>query len=186
MIYSFGTPEIMRKLRDLSGYFNSVGFRAVLEDTGMAYVNLAKADAPISRNPGSTGLVAGGALRASIYHTVNNFGTLDVNVTIKAGGPMAPYAPHVEFGTAPSMRIPINKQVMFWMEDSAGRKVQVPWHLMGGQAGLSAKGYMAKFRQIVWHPGTRAQPFFFKQVPIILPRLMNALSTSIRQQWNRL
>lgn len=188
-----GYGDIASKIARLSNFYRSPALRAVLEDAGQAYVNLAKTDAPISRNPGvsynqfgtiGASMVAGGGLRNSIEHAINNFGSTEVTLRIKAGGPSAPYAPHVEFGTTESMRIAVRKQVMFWMEDGEGRKVQFPWNLMAGQAALRSQGYMAKFRQIVWHPGTRAQPFFFKQLPIVFPRLINALVRAINAEWS--
>src|SRR5574339_309877 len=182
-IIIIGHDELLRKLQGLSGFLSSSGFRAILEDTGSFFVDLAKKDAPVSKNPGAKGLVAGAGLRSSIRYQVLNFGTPEVRISVKAGGPNAPYAPYVEFGTKDSMRIAINRQTMFWMEDGAGRKLQTPWRLMGGMAAVNAKGYMAKFRQIVWHPGTRAQPFFYKQLPIIMPKLLLAMKKELETKW---
>jgi hypothetical protein len=181
-----GGPALLAKLKAMSGFLSSPQFRALLEDAGQSYVNYAKADCPISKNPGATGLVNGGALRGSIRYAVNNFGTDGVNVTINAGGANAPYAPAVEFGATSSMRVAVNRQVMFWVEDGAGRKVQNPWSTGAFAPGvMQAKGWNAKYRHIVWHPGTRPQPFFFKQVPRVINKFFAALKASINQAWDQ-
>lgn len=182
-VFIFGTEKLMAKFRQLEGFLQSPDFYGLLQDAGQAYVNLAKKAAPISASPSSTGngkLVRGGALRSSIHHTVEQFGTPNVRVRIGAGGPGARYARYVEQGTKPSARVPVNKQWMFWMEDGAGRTVNTPWFR---SKGAMADGWTAHFRKFVWHPGTRAQPFFFKQMPIVTQRFMSALTRLINQKF---
>lgn len=179
----FGTPALMKKLNALKGFLQSPAFRSVLEDTGQNYVDLAKRAAPVSRSPGATGLVAGGALRGSINYAIQNFGTNFVTVQVGAGGPGARYAMYVEFGTEPSMRVPINKRFMHWIEDGAGRTVNFPW--VPGATYPQGGGWNDKFRSFVWHPGTRAQPFFFQHLPIVTDRLMRALARTINSEFAR-
>lgn len=172
-----GSQELMKKIEYFGNFLSSIEFRSILEDAGQLYVDLAKQAAPISRNPGATGLTAGGALRGSINYTVENFGSDAAQVRVGAGGPGARYAMYVEFGTEPSMRVPINKTVMHWVEDGAGRTVQFPW--VAGAKYPAGGGWTDKFRQFVWHPGTRAQPFFFQQMPIVADRLTMAIQRAI-------
>jgi HK97 gp10 family phage protein len=178
----FGSEELMQKLHALGNFFEGDTFRGILEDAGQAYVNLAKAEAPISRSPGATGLVSGGALRNSINYQVEEFGTPQVTLRIGAGGPGAGYAQYVEEGTRDSIRMAINRKVMFWMEDGAGRTVNVPW-TNGAPTGT---GWTAHYRKVVWHPGTRAQPFFFKHAENISTRLMMAITRAINSEFNKL
>lgn len=175
----FGSEALMKKLRALENFFGSDSFKGILEDVGQAYVNLAKADAPISRSPGATGLVAGGQLRNSINYAVEEFGTPMVTLRIGAGGPGARYAQYVEEGTKDSIRMAVNRKSMFWMEDGAGRTVNIPW--VGPPP--SGSGWSTHFRKVVWHPGTRAQPFFFKHAERISTRLMLAIQRTINAEF---
>lgn len=175
----FGSEELMLKLRSLSNFFGGDTFKGILMDAGQAYVNLAKADAPISRSPGATGLVAGGALRGSINYRIEEFGTPNVTLRVGAGGPGAGYAQYVEEGTRDSVRMAINKKTMFWMEDGAGRTVNVPW----SGSPPAGSGWTSHFRKVVWHPGTRAQPFFFKHADNISGRLIMAITRAINAEF---
>ncbi len=177
VIKVFGSDELMIKLRTLTNFFQSEGFRGVLEDAGQAYVDLAKREVPVSRSPGATGLVAGGALRNSINYRVAEFGTPGVRLEVGAGGPGARYASYVEEGTKDSIRMAINKQVMFWQEDGAGRTINQPF------TGVKGSGWSNHYRKIVWHPGTRPQPFFFKHADKIAQRLIAAISREITRQF---
>lgn len=176
----FGSEELMAKLRAIGNFFGGDTFQGILNDAGQAYVNYAKADAPISRSPGATGLVAGGQLRNSINYRITEFGTPKVTLEVGAGGPGAGYAQYVEEGTRDSVRMAVNKKTMFWMEDGAGRTVNIPW--VGPPP--AGSGWTSHFRKVVWHPGTRAQPFFFKHANNISNRLIMAIQRAINAEFN--
>jgi len=183
VVQIYGNQELIKKMEYLGGFISSPRFRAVLNDAGQYYVDRAKASAPISRNPGSRGLIAGGALRSSINYDIQNFGTYAVTLRVGAGGPGARYASYVEFGTEPHGPIlPVRAQAMHWMEDGAGRSVN--FNVYKGRT--TPKNWSDVFaKSITQHPGTRAQPFFFEHLQPTVDRLMMALQRVLTEQMNR-
>ncbi len=175
----FGSDELMAKLQALQGYFQGDVFKGVLNDAGQMYVNLAKRDAPISKSPGATGLVAGGSLRNSINYQVQEFGTPNVTLRVGAGGPGARYASYVEEGTRDSIRVAVNARMMHWVEDGVGRTVNIPFTGRGG----APSGWVDVYAAQVWHPGTRPQPFFFKHADNVANRLIMAIQRTINAEF---
>ena len=183
-VYVLGDRELLYKLKNLKRFFNSSQFMSITDNAGQEYVSRARWMCPISHNPmWGGGFTPGGNLRNSIAYQVVNFGTTEVKIVMRAGGPNAPYASHVEFGTGESPRYAKNKAAMFWIEDGSGTKVITPPGLYIPLGLIRSKGYMAHIRQRVWHPGTKAQPFFYQQMPIVVPRMMNDMRMAIEQQW---
>ncbi len=168
-----GTAELIAKLQQLSYLPKSPRMRALLEDAGNAYVVLAMQDVPKATR----------FLKASINHKVEGWGSDNPGVRIGAGGPGAGYAYYVEVGTRPSVRFARQRRFMHWFMEG-GKTLQVPFGPRGTTAyGVSIASGSAEsvFAKKVRHPGTRPQPFFFKQMELIGPRFLEALARLINE-----
>ena len=163
----FGTPQIMAKLDAIKGFSSSPQFRAILEDTGEAYVLLARQAAPKETR----------TLAASINKTIENFGTPRPRIRIGIDQRASRWAHYVERGSGPSSRIARVKKYMHWFTDGAGGKtIQMPYGMKG------QTGFTSNFAKWVMHPGTKAQPFFFQH----LEKIVNKLRTAIHRSLNKI
>ena len=165
----YGTPELLKKMQNVQGFFQNPKLLSILTDAKDAYVLLAQIDVPKRTR----------FLRSSIHGVVEGFGTTDPRVRVGAGGAGAGYAKWVEEGTKPHPIFPIRRKWLHWFEDGSGASVPIPYGVGGTDK------YNSRFSKGVQHPGTAAQPFFYKQMRIIGPRLTQALSRLLGEEMNR-
>lgn len=163
-----GTPELMAKLRKMGGFMRSPRLLALCNDAGEAYRILAYQAAP----------KASRTLASSIGYVVQNFGTPDLQIRVGFDERASRWAQYVEFGAGPSTRTPRIKRWMHWFTGGDGKTIQEPFGMKGQD------GYTSHFAKKVNHPGTKAQPFFFKHMPLIRDRLVAGIQKIMQEELN--
>jgi hypothetical protein len=163
----FGTQELMAKLQKLQNFMKSPRLKALCNDAGEAYRLLAYQAAPKDTR----------TLAASIGYLVENFGTPDLKIKIGFDERASRWAQFVEFGSGESTRYPRMKRWMHWFTQGDGKTVQTAVYGLDGVG-----GYKSHFAKKVKHPGTKAQPFFFKHMPTIREKLVRGLQRLIQEE----
>jgi HK97 gp10 family phage protein len=161
-----GTRELLAKLEALGNFTKSDRLKQILWDAGQKWVERSQAAVPKQTR----------LLKSSIHHRLVNWGTDNPGVEVGVGGPGARYANYVEAGTKPSYRVARRVRWMHWQQ-VGGKTLQIP----GGMSGTPVGGEHI-FARRVHHPGTKAQPFFWKFYAPIKTRTLMLIEQALNAE----
>ncbi len=159
-----GVQELGQRLDLARTFIRSRKMRVILEDAKNTMVAMARKDVPRETH----------LLASKIFGKVENF--LSEYPSIVLGTRKSSYAQYVEEGTKPHEIKPRIKRILHWQTAGPrGKKIRGLSRNVQGPMGYEV------FKNRVWHPGTKAQPYIAPQIHRMRPRLVLALARALNE-----
>lgn len=158
----FGDKELLQKLDKVANFHSSESLKSILVDASNMLVLLARDKVPTRSY----------LLHSSIRAYQKDFGTKNPSIVF---GAYVRYAGYVEEPTRPHVINPRVKRFLHWgTKGIRGERVSIPHGI------IPPAGVVEIFRKGVYHPGTKAQPFFNPAIDRVQPRLVLAVKRALQ------
>lgn len=157
-----GTQQLAARLDAMTDFWTSPELRTMLEDTKNALVRLTRKAVPKNSR----------VLKGAVDGVIEDFGSKNPRVRWGIMNlQQAKYAKFVHDGTDPHPIFPRYKQVLRWTtKGHRGERVPTP-------PGIRVPtGLTEVFRDWVFHPGNKPNPFVTNQLAVIRPRFLMAIA----------